>query len=353
MKKITFPITILITILCTVFSCSDNPITPPEELEPGRRDYVWTVDTLDMPMNYISSVWGASPDDVWAVGGAGTQYDRLLHYNGTEWETYTKEIIWCTGNTLYGFSSNDVWMGGGGGWLDGGAGIWHYNGSKWSKNFIYNVDEAYITDVYDIWGSQSNDLYACGIIDYRIDGKDNLRGFVLHYDGSIWKEVVRADFNSQFLDVRKEQNKVYVFALKTTLSACDTVVFYELNGSELKEIYSSPEDEIVFGNFHYINGKVYFLIAQDVYRYINGNFVEQFSLGHQNFGYQFYGRHEKDIFVRMRDGLAHYNGTDIEYLYNFPLNMVSIRDEPVLFENDVFFALRSEAKNMVLHGRLE
>ncbi|MGD8782676.1 MAG: hypothetical protein PVH88_27435 [Ignavibacteria bacterium] len=353
MKKITFPITILITILCTSYSCSDNPIVPPEELEPGRRDYIWTVDTLDMPMNYISSVWGASPDDVWAVGAGGTQYDRLLHYNGTEWETYTKEIIWCTGNTLYGFSSNDVWMGGGGGWLDSGAGIWHYNGSKWSKNFIYYVEDSYSMQVLNIWGTSVKDLYACGFISFY----NIWRGFVLHYDGNNWKEVVRADFNSQFLDVRKEQNKVYVFALRTTLSASDTIAFYELNGSELKEIYSSSRDEIVYGNFHYINGKVYFLIAQDVYRYINGNFVEQFSLSHQNFGYQFYGRHEKDIFIRMRDGLAHYNGTDIEYLYNFPLNLVSIIDEPIIFEKEVFFCLQdnsgSYTKNLILHGRLE
>jgi hypothetical protein len=329
-------------------SCNNNPTEP--EPQPGRRDYVWTVDTLNMPMNFIGAVWGSSPNDVWVVGGGGSAEDRLLHYDGNRWNTYTKEPILATGEVLYGFSKNDVWMGGGN---DGR--IWHYDGTKWSENYRYIVEGARNVGIYDIWGTQSYDLYACGIISYIINGKDEWRGFVLHYDGNTWKEIVKANFNSQFLDIRKEQNKVYVFALRTSKTVSDTVAFYELNGNELKEIYSNSGDKIVFGNIHVVNGKVYFLIAQDVYRYLNGNFVKQFSLTHQNFGYQFYGRNEKDIFVRMRDGLAHYNGTDLQYLYNFPLNMVSIRNEPVLFEKEVFFALwdATHVKNMVLHGKLK
>ncbi|MFA3784242.1 hypothetical protein ABRY23_14375, partial [Melioribacteraceae bacterium 4301-Me] len=340
--------------------CNSNPVIPPED-QPGRRDYVWSIDTLDMPMNVVSSIWGSSPQDVWAVGGGGTADDRLWHYDGNKWSAYTKEPIWCTGYTIYGFSANDVWMGGGAG-VDGlGAGIWHYDGNKWSKNFIYNVEGAYDVIIYDLWGTSQNEIYACGNIYYRVGDENKWRGFVLHYDGSTWKEVIKADFNSQFLTIRKEQNiifnKVYVFALRTSQIASDTVSFYELklDSNEIKEIYSAPESQIVFGNIHYINGKVYFLIGQDVYRYINGSFIKQFSLAYPNFGYQFYGRNEKDIFVRMKDGLAHFNGDNLQYLYTFPLYTISIMNEPILFDKEAFFIMwqPAYARNMVLHGKLK
>ncbi|MFA3784183.1 hypothetical protein ABRY23_14075 [Melioribacteraceae bacterium 4301-Me] len=355
---------VTISIWLILNSCNSNPVIPPE-IQPGRRDYVWEIDTLDMPMNWLSSIWGSSPQDVWAVGAGGTEYDRLWHYDGSKWSAYKKEWINIGGETLYGFSANDVWMGGSGGWGDGqgAAAIWHYDGSKWSKNFVYNVEGAYRSEVDDIWGDRPDDIYACGTIGYLVDGKDVWRGFILYYNGSTWKEIIKADFNSQFLTIRKEQNiifnKVYVFALRTSQIASDTVSFYELklDSNEIKEIYSAPESQIVFGNIHYINGKVYFLIGQDVYRYIIGSFVKQFSLAYPNFGYQFYGRNVKDIFLRMRDGLAHYNGTDIEYLYTFPLNLVSIIKEPMMFEKEIFFMLHDNTggpkENLILHGKLK
>jgi len=36
-----------------------------------------------------------------------------------------------------------------------------------------------------------------------------------------------------------------------------------------------------------------------------------------NFYQRMWGRNSKDIFLLMTDGLAHYNGTDIEYLFYF------------------------------------
>ena len=161
--------------------------------------------------NYISSIWGATPDDVWAIGGGGTQYDRLLHYDGTKWSTYTKEVIWCSGLTLFGFSADDVWMGGGAGWLERGAGIWHYDGVEWKQNYVYSLEETYYSiTIEDIWGSNSNDVYACGEITFydSTNNSNNWRGFVLHYNGKAWEEIARADNNSQFIKIRKEKTKI-------------------------------------------------------------------------------------------------------------------------------------------------
>lgn len=344
-------ILILLAFLIILNTCKDG-ITNPPEPEPGRRDYVWKVDTLDMPMNLISSVWGSSPNDVWVVGAGGDSENRLLHFDGTSWETYNKEYINCTGRTLWGFSNKNIWMGGN---TDGR--IWHYDGNQWSENFRYVVEGAYNVGIADIWGLYWNDIYACGIISYNAGGSDSWRGFVLHYDGTSWKEIVQANYNSQFLKIRKEQNELYVFSysLDKNISSNDTITFLKIRENEFQKIYSNSSENIYWGNLTVINKAVYFLIDQDVYKYKDGNFVKQFSFKHPNFGYQFYGRHEKDIFLRMRDGLAHYNGFDIQYMFNFPLNMISIIHEPMIFEKEIFFCLweASYGRNMILHGKLK
>src|SRR4030067_3774830 len=136
-----------------------DPISP--QPNPGRRNNVWKLDTLNMPMNYISSVWGAAPNDIWAIGSGGTYKDRLLHYDGINWSTYSKEAVLLCGFTIFGFNADNVWMGGGSE-VSRSAAIWHYNGTVWSENYVYDVESSYIMEVYDIWGLNQNDIYACG-----------------------------------------------------------------------------------------------------------------------------------------------------------------------------------------------
>lgn len=331
-------------------ACEHNPTAP--ELVPGRRDYIWQLDTLDMPMNYIAAVWGASPNDVWAVGAGGTYRDRLLHYDGKTWSTYDKEPIWCTGNTLFGFAANDVWMGGGAGWLAHGAGIWHYDGVEWSQHYVYNIPGSYSMHVQDIWGTAPNDVYASGLISFYDGQTDDFRGFVLHFDGRRWQEVIKVGpFNSQFLRIRKEGDRLYVQSFRNGIisNSTDTYVFYEIEGEELREIYSARN-----GAFNHIDGKIYFVIGDDVHRYLDGSLVKQFSIANENFGKQIYGRNAMDMFLRMKDGLAHFDGMNIEYLYDFSKNSISLNANAVLFAEEVFFcALSKDFKNLILHGMLD
>ena len=348
----------LLIFLTLLSSCKHNPTAP--ELVLGSRDYVWQLDTLDMPMNYIESVWGASPNDVWAVGAGGTESDRLLHYDGAKWSTYNKEIIWCTGNTLFGFSANDVWMGGGGGWVSKGAAIWHYDGVKWSPNYINDIDGAWSIQVVDIWGTNPNDLYASGVISF-FDGKtDDFRGFVLHFDGKSWQEVVRVGpLNSQFLRIRKERNKLYVLSFRNGIISNDTDAFefYQVIGEELREIYSTPG----LANLNIIDKKVYFVVGESVYRHSDGSLVKQFSFDDPQLNFKVYGihgRNEIDVFVSMKEGIAHYNGEDTQYLYKFPVAQMGGINEPIIFDKEVFFCIRNpaggaSAYNLMLHGKLK
>ena len=356
MLRKTCLIVSMITLLA-LYSCEDNPSEFEPEPEPGKRNYVWTLDTLDMPMNYLSSVWGAAPDDVWAIGGGGTQYDRLLHYDGTEWTTYTNEVIWCSGFTLFGFSADDVWMGGGAGWLEHGAGIWHYDGVEWKQNYVYSIEETYYSiNIREIWGPRPDDVYACGRIVFD-DGKNGIcRGFVLHYDGTGWREIARADFNSQFLRIRKEKDNVYVNSYGINYETGDgDVEFYHVKDNELIRIYSNKESKIHWASMSYIDGKVYFTIGREVFRYQEKKFRLFLSINYENFYTQVTGRNEKDLFIAMDDGIAHYNGTDIEYIYKFPLKGMRIIGYPLILDKDIFYGIRysgTQWYNMVLHGKL-
>jgi hypothetical protein len=61
------------TIALIFFSCEKG--TEPEN-NPGRRDYVWTIDTINPGPEYRTygfNLWGAAPNDIWMIGGADTR----------------------------------------------------------------------------------------------------------------------------------------------------------------------------------------------------------------------------------------------------------------------------------------
>jgi len=330
-----------------------TPIEEPEP-EPGNRNYTWYLGALDMPMNCVSFTWGATPDDVWAGGAGGTEYDRLWHYDGTTWAAYS-EAIWCTGHTMYGFGNDDVWLGGSGGWFSRGAGIWHYDGIAWKENYVFSVDNAYDVAVNNIWGCSRKDIYACGIIVYKDDVKEDFRGFILHYNGKTWQEIYRADFQSEFIKIRGFENALYLMSYDVKQNV---LTVYRLKGKNLEEV--SPDGISMSGSydFYLINRKMYFRKGHNVYLYANGAFEQKFSVPADNFDYILGGRNEKDIFLSMGDGIAHYNGEDIQYLLKFegPNWTYLGTYEGLFFENEVFgpFLDRTDGvrQNKVLHGIL-
>jgi len=326
MKRTALLISALIIVV--INSCGEG-ITEPQ---PGRRDYVWTVDTIDIPFDSFISIWGDSPVDVWA---GGLQANDLYHFNGVKWEKW-KEQINSTCIALWGRSKNNIWMGG-----DDGK-IWHYDGYKWEESFVYkntNYPYATIEDFCD--GSAPNDIYAVGLLSKGTG--DLQRGFILHYNGNQWKEVYVANYQSQFSRIKKQENKYYIESYTVNnLTGIDTIAFYEYDGSKLKNIFAKPLTEITFATFNTIGGKLYFLIDTDIYIYQKETFIKRFSLNIADFGYQIYGRSEKDLFVRMKNGLAHFNGIDIEYLYRFDNNWTSILADAVIFEKEVFLQSKTQ-----------
>jgi len=354
------PMVILISaimIFLVLSSCNNNGLTPLID----SRDYVWTLDTLVNTL-LITSIWGSSPVDVWAVSPVmNNQLYGLWHYDGNKWIPWLKyhpQVWGVYGEALFGFSSNDVWIGGQS-ISDSGAGLCHWDGTKWGRYFNYNPepDSFGVVSVHQIWGRRPDDVYAIGRMLYRpkLARNGTSRGSLLHYDGSTWKEVLRTDpgYQYHFYELSGTQKNVYLTEYRENTENRDSslATLYELSGNHLVKIYSSTLGNGLLSTA-VIDDKLYLCVGManaKIYLYSGGKFIQQFSVNDQNFEGGLWGRNERDIFLHMDNGIAHFNGSDIKYLYKFS-GMVS---GAALFEREVFFSVYDYASNrdMILHGK--
>ena len=129
-------------------SCHDLG-TAPEELKPGRRDYIWTVDTLKSPDGYFypSRIWGSASNDVWLACTGSPSTNLLWHFDGTRWSRdSTPRLI--NPSALWGFSGSDVWLG------NSGNVFWRYNGLEWYKFSDVTPPSGFDrTTIEGIWGT--------------------------------------------------------------------------------------------------------------------------------------------------------------------------------------------------------
>tara|TARA_R110000868_G_C10953318_1_gene767983 strand:+ start:130 stop:1161 length:1032 start_codon:yes stop_codon:yes gene_type:complete len=335
------------TILCLFLftSLTSCGILGPEKekpLEPGPRNYTWEVDTLySPPGGYVYDIWGSSPNDVWAVLGTGT--NTLWHFDGESWEPWSERVGPAL-YSIYGFANNDVWMGGN----DGK--IYHFDGESWKLSVQIEINEARLIDTYSIWGEPSN-LYVAGIVVYF---DDIPQSFIYRYDGKEWIKVLVTDFKVQLQRIRTKEERVFLQGININ-SQPDSFFFYALKGDELMEIFSTPSSnntEVI--SLHKIGEKIYFVVGSTINKVKNNSLIKWKEISSPDFGYQIYGRHEKDIFLRMKNGLVHYNGEDISYLFDLNNTLFSISNNAILFEDEVFFIVNDfdEGTNYIYHGIL-
>ena len=102
-----------------------------------------------------------------------------------------------------------------------------------------------------------------------------------------------------------------------------------------------------------INGEVYFALGSEIAIRVDNKFQTVLKVDNPNFYQRIWGRNSKDIFLMMVDGLAHYNGTDIQYLFHYPFHTQVFG--AALFDNDVFFLVyKSQGNlNLIYHGKLK
>jgi len=324
---------IVISVLIITNSC--NSPTEPEPL-PGRRDYVWRVDTtIYIPFNVLGKLWANSNNDIWAVGSGGGLDQTIWHFDGIKWKTdgISRPI---SPITVFGFNAYDVWIGGSEG------NIWHYDGSKFYSSLKFRPTSNWVySGFHDLYGSSSKDLYAVGWLD-----SNKVRyGKIFHYNGINWKMLNISSKGDDFAQIRKGKNdsNYFLWSWRFDNVNSDSVRIYFFDGLKLQELHRGLMNDTHGAGIETIDEKVYFGIDNAVYNYERGGFVKIFDVNNSNFIQGLKGRNEKDIFLMMWDGVAHYNGENIEYI--FKDNKIRIRDIAV-FEKEVVLLFNDFSKDL-------
>ncbi len=305
MKPVNLLILIVATVL-TISSCKES-ITNPEPT-PGRRDYVWKADTLKVPFTYFSKIWGDAPDNVWIVGPGGGLDKTIWHYDGTKWATdgISRGI---SPRAIWGFGKKDVWIAG----FEGK--IWHYNG-VWKESLWYKK-KGWDISFSEIYGNTNKEIYATG----GADSAKFRKGIILKWNGEVWKEVNIPVFTTyDFLTVRRsvaEKSNYFILGLGDVESGDDLLALFEFDGFNIRKIYEAGFNNETWTGITLAGEKLLFIISNKICRYVSGQFQPLFQVNMQNFNQGIWGRNEKDVFISMKDGIAHYNGVDVQYIYPY------------------------------------
>ncbi len=175
----------------------------------------WNVESSPTSVT-LNDVWGASANDVYAVGGEET----IVHYDGTGWSTIRTNTSGPNLKSIWGSSGSNVFAVGDTGTIlkyDGSNwnvesplttinlnGVWvssdgyvfvvgdqdfpppyeavifYYDGADWSQ-----MDSNATSSLRAVWGTSANDVFAVG---------DS--GVIVRYDGSTWSPMNSGTTNS-------------------------------------------------------------------------------------------------------------------------------------------------------------
>ena len=113
--------------------------------------------------NSLLAIWGTSSQDIFAVGANGS----ILHFDGLDWTPMESgAIAWL--RTVWGSSGQDVYAA-------GDQTLLHYDGTDWSPVTLGFKPEGQFTEM---WGTSERDVFLVGS-----------EGMILHYDGSVWRQM--------------------------------------------------------------------------------------------------------------------------------------------------------------------
>ena len=128
----------------------------------------------------LNAVWGSGPDDVFAVGEAGT----ILHFDGERWQPMGSGTVeGLTG--VWGSAPNSVLASSA---LRSTTPL-RYDGAAWRPVPCPPTGSGFA----GVWGSSATDIYAVGGALGQVKCLGPCQGTVLHFDGASWRVVLSVD----------------------------------------------------------------------------------------------------------------------------------------------------------------
>ncbi|HUF49566.1 MAG TPA: hypothetical protein VMN60_01955, partial [Longimicrobiales bacterium] len=113
----------------------------------------------------LRGVWGAASNDVWAVG----EFATITHWDGTSWSDHTSPISPTAYEDVHGSSANEVWAVGS---TPGASLVVRWDGTSWQQvPFPFSVGHLHAVQVLG-----PNNVYVAGFGLY-------------HWNGSYWTKI--------------------------------------------------------------------------------------------------------------------------------------------------------------------
>jgi hypothetical protein len=325
-----------------IISC-DTTEPPIDNITPGRRDYVWTIDTLMTPAyTLVRRMWGSGANDVWAILSGADLDKTIWHYDGNSWTT-DGVFRSIEPASIFGFAYDNIWLGGHQGE------IWHYNGSSWNPNIVLVATPNTTITWENIWGINPNDIYAVGA--FEDHSLLNNNGVIAHFDGNSWR-LLDIQINNSLTMIYKDNVAGYIIE-GIRFGLIDTSKVFLFKEHELIEIYSNMATSSYEASIGLVGNIVLISYGKNIYTYSNNQFKLFYHVGIETYGGGIKGRSLKDIFLGMRDGIAHYNGNDVQYLFHQP-NPNSFTTSWAILIDEVFFPFYdlSNGKTYMYKGTL-
>jgi hypothetical protein len=313
-KKVLTGFLFFISLFIILISCDSTE--PTNELKPGRRDYVWSIDSIDyegLPTFIeLKSMWGSSPTDVWGSHFTADTRNCLWHFNGMAWKRAVEgtPITDPSGGSsivggVWGTAQNDVWAFGGTRFSNPESDapfVMHFNGSIWTE--VIGDTSKMPKGYWDVFGVGKEYFWVAAAED------------VFRYRNSVWDRFFIRD-NSIIPSISIYSDQVY---LTNYLIGIDSLFLYKLSGSSFKLV---DRTNLFNGKF----GAHGLIVLKDMAFTFNENGIYSTSASNgeidtsgwslivstssPNGLFNSFIRNEKDIWaVGFHQYPYHYNGTD-------------------------------------------
>ena len=352
-----FRISIIILMLGLI-RCSESETIEPDP--PGRRDYIWNVDTIqyqDARQTLMSEIAARGTDNVFIAGYcSGGQYGYFWHYDGQTWMPYPfhdEARLPSVGVPRRIYDNRD-----GSFWAVGslisparrGARdlVVSYEKGKWTWHNLQlpkEITAVYSTSINDAW----------------IGGE---KGYVAHFSHNKWEQdsipITSAYGHKDIyggIDIAVDREGETVFMTYLSHDAGGTTYYLYRGGINNWSIIDSSTNKREWGGRMWVGPDKYiYILGYNIIR-MNGNEREfWFSTPDDANTRAVDGRTMNDVFMGTAIGnVYHYNGTDwwnIKEISNPAYFITNIR----VFKDEVFIiGILNDTiqRTVVIHGILK